>query len=140
MAGPQLVSRVLAEFVGQSRVGDPPQLAALVALASTQIALRRLARAQAVHAAINEVRKGRRPDLHQRPGERRGCAVSGRTTTPAGAAQFDPSQGESAHRTLRKADVSKLPQSAKVGHRGQANKAVPAGWIRRIVDARFAMQ
>jgi len=23
---------------------------------------------------------------------------------------------------------------------GRANKAVPAGWIRRIVDARFAMQ
>ena len=29
MAGPQLVSRVLAEFVGQGRVGDPPQHAAL---------------------------------------------------------------------------------------------------------------
>ena len=34
----------------------------------------------------------------------------------------------------------KLPQSVKFGHRGLANKAVPAGWIRRIVDARFAMQ
>ena len=29
---------------------------------------------------------------------------------------------------------------SKVGHPGRANKAVPAGWIRRIVDARFAMQ
>ena len=67
MAGPQLVSRVLAEFVGQSLVGDPPQLAALVALASTQIALRRLARAQAVHAAINEVRKGWRLCENARP-------------------------------------------------------------------------
>jgi hypothetical protein len=34
----------------------------------------------------------------------------------------------------------KLPQHVKVGHPGRANKAVPAGWIRRIVDARFAMQ
>jgi hypothetical protein len=34
----------------------------------------------------------------------------------------------------------KLPQPVKVGHPGRANKAVPAGWIRRIVDARFAMQ
>jgi hypothetical protein len=36
---------MLAEFVGQGRVDDLPQLAAFVALASTQIALRRLARA-----------------------------------------------------------------------------------------------
>jgi len=34
----------------------------------------------------------------------------------------------------------KLPQPVKVGHPGRANKAVPAGWIRRIVDARFVMQ
>jgi hypothetical protein len=34
----------------------------------------------------------------------------------------------------------KLPQPVKVGHPGRANKAVPAGWIRRIVDARFALQ
>ena len=34
----------------------------------------------------------------------------------------------------------KLPQPVEVGHPGQANKAVPAGWIRRIVDARFATQ
>ena len=34
----------------------------------------------------------------------------------------------------------KLPQSVKVGHPGRANKAVPAGWIRRIMGARFAMQ
>jgi hypothetical protein len=31
-------------------------------------------------------------------------------------------------------------QSVEVGHPGWANKAVPAGWIRRIVDARFVMQ
>jgi hypothetical protein len=34
----------------------------------------------------------------------------------------------------------KLPQPGKVGHPGRRNKAVPAGWIRRIVDARFEMQ
>ena len=31
-------------------------------------------------------------------------------------------------------------QPVKVGHPGRANKAAPAGWIRRIVDARFAIQ
>ena len=37
-------------------------------------------------------------------------------------------------------DFGALPRPVKVGHPGRANKAVPAGWIRRIVDARFAMQ
>ena len=32
------------------------------------------------------------------------------------------------------------PQSVKVGHPGRANKAVPTGWMRRIVDTRFAMR
>jgi hypothetical protein len=32
-------------------------------------------------------------------------AVSGHTTTPAGAAQFDPSRSESAHRKVPKADA-----------------------------------
>jgi hypothetical protein len=32
-----------------------------------------------VHAAMMEVRKGRRPDLHQRPGVRQGCADPGRS-------------------------------------------------------------
>jgi hypothetical protein len=36
---------------------------------------------------------------------RQGCAVSGHTTTPAGAAQFDPSRSESAHRKVPKADA-----------------------------------
>jgi len=36
--------------------------------------------------------------------------------------------------------AERLPHPVKVGHPGRANKAVPAGWIRRIVDARFAMQ
>ena len=36
---------------------------------------------------------------------RRQCAVSGHTTTPAGAAQFDPSWSESAHRKVPKADA-----------------------------------
>jgi hypothetical protein len=31
--------------------------------------------------------------------------VSGHTTTPAGAAQFDPSRSESAHRKVPKADA-----------------------------------
>ena len=31
-------------------------------------------------------------------------------------------------------------QPVKVGHPGRAKKAVPAGWIRRIVDPRFANQ
>jgi hypothetical protein len=48
---------MLAEFVGQGRVDDLPQLAAFVALASTQIALRRLARAWVVPAAMMEARK-----------------------------------------------------------------------------------
>ena len=47
--------------------------------------------------------------------------------------RVSPSEG---HESGRR----KLPQPVKVGHPGRANKAVPAGWIRRIVDARFAMQ
>jgi hypothetical protein len=47
--------------------------------------------------------------------------------------RVSPSKGPESERL-------KLPQSVKVGHSGRANNAVPAGWIRRIVDARFTMQ
>lgn len=40
----------------------------------------------------------------------------------------------------RSQPIVRVPQPVKVGHPGRANKAVPAGWIRRIVDARFAMR
>jgi hypothetical protein len=49
---------------------------------------------------------------------------------------FDPSRSESAHRKVPQADPPQRPQPGKVGHSGRANTAAPAGWIRRIVDAR----
>ena len=39
------------------------------------------------------------------PKLRLNCAVSGHTTTPAGAAQFDPGRSVSAHRKVPKADA-----------------------------------
>jgi hypothetical protein len=59
-----------------------------------------------------------------RPGasEWRQSAVSGHTTTPAGAAQFDPSRSRVSPSKSPERGRLKLPQSVKVGHPGRANK------------------
>lgn len=66
--------------------------------------------------------------------------VSTRRRSRRRKADFRPERLEVHQLASQPLEISEFFRSLKVGHTGRANMGVPVGWIRRIVDARFAMQ
>jgi hypothetical protein len=56
----------------------------------------------------------------------------------SGSGSIRPKVGASQPIERSESGRPKLPHPVKVGHPDRANKAVPVGWMRRIVDERFA--